>query len=97
MALVFSGLAYGGIEVFLLNLLLKKVLDGDMAKSVILLLVKLMSYAGAIALIYFFFLESVKLLAIGYTIGVILSIPLILLFSKKNFKKEIPDKGDDNK
>ena len=30
----------------------------------------------------------------GYTIGVIVSIPLILLFSKKT-KKEIPNKGDD--
>jgi hypothetical protein len=32
-------------------------------------------------------MESVKSLAIGYTIGVIVSIPLILFFSKKNTEK----------
>jgi UPF0716 family protein affecting phage T7 exclusion len=53
-----------------------------------------MSYGAALLLIYFFFMEAVKFLAIGYTIGVIVSIPLILLFSKKT-KKEIPNKGDD--
>ena len=43
-------------------------------------------------------MEAVKFLAIGYTLGVIVSIPLILFFSKKNTektKKEIPNKGDD--
>jgi lipid-A-disaccharide synthase-like uncharacterized protein len=57
-----------------------------------------MSYGAALLLIYFFFLDSVKFLAIGYTIGVIVSIPLILLFSKRNSektKKQISSEGDD--
>lgn len=97
MALIFSGVAYGFLEVFLLNLLLKNALKGKMTNSVIYLFVKLASYAAALALIYFFFLDSVKNLAIGYTAGVIISIPVILLISKKNDKNLIPDKGDDNK
>ena len=44
-------------------------------------------------------MESVKLLAIGYTIGVIVSIPLILLASKKKNEKtkQTSNKGDDKK
>lgn len=97
MALIFSGVAYGILEVFLLNLLLIFVLKGDMKKSVIFLFLKLISYAVALALIYFFFLDSVKYLAIGYTAGVIISIPLILLTSKKNDNKAKSSKGDDTK
>ena len=98
MALIFSGIAYGILEVFLLNLLLKSALKGNMTKSVVFLFLKLISYAVALALIYFFFLESVKYLAIGYTVGVIISIPFILLISKKNNdNKKIPSEGDDNK
>ena len=97
MALILSGIAYGFLEVFLLNILLKNALKGNMTKAVISLLIKFASYGAAFALIYFFFLESVKFLAIGYTIGVILSIPLILLLSKKNNKKQTSNEGDDNK
>ncbi len=97
MALIFSGVAYGILEVFLLNLLLKNALKGNMKNSVIFLFVKLFSYAVALVLIYFFFLNSVKYLAIGYTVGVIISIPGILLISKKNDKKSVSSKGDDNK
>ena len=44
-------------------------------------------------------MESVKLLAIGYTIGVIVSIPIILLVSKKKDKisKQTSNEGDDKK
>ena len=98
MAFILSGIAYGILEVFLLHILLKSALSGDLKKSILPLFIKLMSYGAALLLIYFFFMESVKFLvkslAIGYTIGVIVSIPLILLFSKKT-KKEIPNKGDD--
>lgn len=97
MSFIFSGVAYGFLEVFLLNLLLKNVLKGSMTNSVILLFVKLASYAAALALIYFFFMDDVKHLAIGYTVGVIISIPVILLISKKNNKKSVSSKGDDNK
>ena len=97
MALILSGVAYGILEVFLLNLLLKNALKGNMKISVIFLFVKLFSYAVALMLIYFFFLNSVKYLAIGYTVGVIISIPAILLISKKNDKSTLPSKGDDNK
>jgi lipid-A-disaccharide synthase-like uncharacterized protein len=97
MAFIFSGVAYGFLEVFLLNLLLKNVLKGSMTNSVILLFVKLASYAAALALIYFFFMDDVKYLATGYTVGVVISIPVILLILKKNDKKSLPSKGDDNK
>ena len=97
MALILSGVAYGILEVFLLNLLLKNALKGNMKISVIFLFVKLFSYAVALMLIYFFFLNSVKYLAIGYTVGVIISIPAILLISKKNDKSTLPIKGDYNK
>lgn len=97
MAFIFSGVAYGFLEVFLLNLLLKNVLKGSMTNSVILLFVKLASYAAALALIYFFFMDDVKYLAIGYTVGVVISIPVILLILKKNDKKSLSSKGDDNK
>ena len=97
MALIFSGVAYGILEVFLLNLLLKNALKGNMKNSVIFLFLKLFSYVVALILIYFFFLNSVKYLAIGYTVGVIISIPAILLISKKNDKRTLPSKGDDNK
>lgn len=97
MALIFSGIAYGILEITLLNFLLKNVLKGNMINSVIFLLLKLFSYAVALILIYFFFMESVKNLVIGYTLGVVLSVPGILLFSKKGNKKIIPGKGDDNK
>ena len=97
MALIFSGVAYGILEVFLLNLLLKNALKGNMKNSVIFLFLKLFSYVVALILIYFFFLNSVKYLAIGYTVGVIVSIPAILLISKKNDKITLPSKGDDNK
>lgn len=97
MTLIFSGVAYGILEVFLLNLLLKNALKGNMKNSVIFLFLKLFSYAAALILIYFFFLNSVKYLAIGYTVGVIVSIPAILLISKKNDKSTLPSKGDDNK
>lgn len=100
MALILSGVAYGILEVFLLHLLLKSALSGDLKKTILPLFIKLLSYGGALLLIYFFFMESVKFLAIGYTAGVIISIPLILLFSKKNSKNnenEIFNKGDDNK
>ncbi len=97
MALIFSGVAYGILEVFLLNLLLKNALKGNMKNSVIFLFLKLFSYVVALILIYFFFLNSVKYLAIGYTVGVIISIPAILLISKKNDKSTLPSKGDDNK
>ena len=97
MALIFSGVAYGILEVFLLNLLLKNALKGNMKNSVIFLFLKLFSYVVALILIYFFFLNSVKYLAIGYTVGVIVSIPAILLISKKNDKSTLPSKGDDNK
>ena len=97
MTLILSGVAYGILEVFLLHILLKSALSGDLKKSILPLFIKLMSYGAALLLIYFFFMESVKFLAIGYTLGVILSIPLILFFSKKNekTKKEISIEGDD--
>ena len=98
MAFILSGIAYGILEVFLLHILLKSALSGDLKKSILPLFIKLMSYGAALLLIYFFFMEAVKFLAIGYTLGVIVSIPLILFFSKKNTektKKEIPNKGDD--
>ena len=97
MTLILSGVAYGILEVFLLHILLKSALSGDLKKSILPLFIKLMSYGAALLLIYFFFMESVKFLAIGYTLGVIVSIPLILFFSKKNekTKKEISIEGDD--
>ena len=98
MAFILSGIAYGILEVFLLHILLKSALSGDLKKSILPLFIKLMSYGLWPLLIYFFFMEAVKFLAIGYTLGVIVSIPLILFFSKKNTektKKEIPNKGDD--
>ena len=100
MALILSGGAYGILEVFLLHILLKSALSGDLKKAILPLFIKLMSYGVALLLIYFFFMESVKFLAIGYTIGVIVSIPLILLASKKNSEKtqkQISSEGDDNK
>ena len=100
MALILSGVAYGILEVFLLHILLKSALSGDLKKAILPLFIKLISYGAALLLIYFFFMESVKFLAIGYTLGVIISIPLILLTSKKNSektKKQIPNKGDDKK
>ena len=87
MAFILSGVAYGILEVFLLHILLKSALSGDLKKSILPLFIKLFSYGAALLLIYFFFMESVKLLAIGYTIGVIVSIPVILLISKKNEQK----------
>lgn len=98
MAFILSGIAYGILEVFLLHILLKSALSGDLKKSILPLFIKLMSYGAALLLIYFFFMESIKFLAIGYTLGVIVSIPLILFFSKKNTektKKEISIEGDD--
>jgi membrane protein CcdC involved in cytochrome C biogenesis len=98
MALILSGVAYGILEVFLLHLLLKSALSGNLKKTILPLFIKLMSYGAALLLIYFFFLDSVKFLAIGYTIGVIVSIPLILLFSKRKSektKKQISSEGDD--
>jgi len=98
MALILSGVAYGILEVFLLHLLLKSALSGNLKKTILPLFIKLMSYGAALLLIYFFFLDSVKFLAIGYTIGVVVSIPLILLFSKRNSektKKQISSEGDD--
>ena len=87
MAFILSGVAYGILEVFLLHILLKSALSGDLKKSILPLFIKLLSYGATLLLIYFFFMESVKLLAIGYTIGVIVSIPVILLISKKNEQK----------
>ena len=87
MAFILSGVAYGILEVFLLHILLKSALSGELKKSILPLFIKLLSYGAALLLIYFFFMESVKLLAIGYTIGVIVSIPVILLISKKNEQK----------
>lgn len=100
MTLILSGVAYGILEVFLLHILLKSALSGDLKKTILPLFIKLLSYGAALLLIYLFFMESVKFLAIGYTIGVIVSIPLILLISKKNSdktKKQFSNKGDDNK
>ena len=100
MTFILSGVAYGILEVFLLHILLKSALSGDLKKTILPLFIKLMSYGVALLLIYFFFMESVKFLAIGYTIGVIVSIPLILLASKKSSEKtqkQISNEGDDNK
>jgi hypothetical protein len=100
MALILSGVAYGILEVFLLHILLKSALSGDLKKTILPLFIKLLSYGAALLLIYLFFMESIKFLAIGYTIGVIVSIPLILLISKKNSdktKSQISSEGDDNK
>lgn len=98
MTFILAGVAYGISEVFLLHILLKSALSGDLKKAVLPLFIKLLSYGAALLLIYFFFMEAVKLLAIGYTIGVIVSIPIILLISKKNEEKnQISNKGDDNK
>ena len=100
MALILSGGAYGILEVFLLHILLKSALSGDLKKAILPLFIKLMSYGVALLLIYFFFMETVKFLAIGYTIGVIISIPIILLISKKNERKaknQISNEGDDKK
>ena len=100
MTLILSGVAYGILEVFLLHILLKSALSGDLKKTILPLFIKLLSYGAALLLIYLFFMESVKFLAIGYTIGVIVSIPLILLISKKNSdktKSQISSEGDDNK
>lgn len=100
MAFILSGVAYGILEVFLLHILLKSALSGDFKKTILPLFIKLLSYGAALLIIYLFFMESVKFLAIGYTIGVIVSIPVILLISKKNeekTKKQISSEGDDNK
>lgn len=100
MTLILSGVAYGILEVFLLHILLKSALSGDLKKTILPLFIKLLSYGAALLLIYLFFMESVKFLAIGYTIGVIVSIPFILLISKKNSDKtkpQISSEGDDNK
>ena len=100
MAFILSGVAYGILEVFLLHTLLKSALSGDFKKTILPLFIKLLSYGAALLIIYLFFMESVKFLAIGYTIGVIVSIPVILLISKKNeekTKKQISSEGDDNK
>ena len=99
MTFIISGVAYGILEVFLLHILLKSALSGDLKKSILPLFIKLMSYGAALLLIYFFFIESVKLLAIGYTIGVVISILVILLISKKKDKnlKQTSNEGDDKK
>ena len=55
MAFILSGIAYGILEVFLLHILLKSALSGDLKKSILPLFIKLMSYGAALLLIYFFF------------------------------------------
>ena len=97
MIFIISGALYSAFEVALLSLVLKNVLKGNMTNSVIFLLLKFISYGAAFSLVYFFFMESVKLLGIGYAAGVVAAIPVILLFSKRNDKKETSNKGDDNK
>ncbi len=97
MVFIISGALYGAFEVALLSLVLKNVLKGNMTNSVIFLLAKFISYGVAFSLVYFFFMESVKLLGIGYAAGIVAAIPVILLLSKRNNEKENSSKGDDNK
>lgn len=97
MAFIISGALYSALEVALLSVILRNVLKGKMTNSVIFLFIKFISYGAAFALIYFFFMEAVKLLAVGYTAGVLISIPVILFLSKKNNKNQTSNEGDDKK
>ncbi len=97
MLYVFSGIVFGLLDIFLLDLLLKAALNGNMIKTISFFMLKFLSYGVAFALVYFFFLSSIKLLVLGYSIGFIVTIPFILLRLKKNNNILKSGKGDDTK
>ncbi len=97
MLFIISGIIFAAFDIFILDLLLKAALNGDMIKTLIFFMLKFLSYGAAFAIVYFFFLSSIKLLVIGFSIGLFTAMPIILLRYKKNSKKlKKSDKGDDS-
>ncbi len=81
----------GGLQTYLLSIVLKSALNGDIKSAALALLGKFVCYGIAFALLWFFFMESVLYAAVGFIVGVVMSIIVIAIRSFRNKS----DEGDD--
>ena len=79
----------GAVQVVLLSKLLKTALSGDLSKTLVYLLLKIMCYGAVFGVIYFFFMEDIYYAAAGFPVGLIVALVILLIKSKKQ------GKGDD--
>lgn len=83
-------------QFFVLKFLLENVLDGNMKKTVLLLLMKLALYGAVLPVIFFVLKENILLSAAGFCVGLPGAVAVFavknILFSKN---KKSDGKGDD--
>ena len=79
----------GAVQVVLLSKLLKTALSGDLSKTLVYLLLKIMCYGAVFVVLYFFFMEDIYYAAAGFPVGLIVALAILLIKSKKQ------GKGDD--
>ena len=79
----------GAVQVVLLSKLLKTALSGDLRKTLVYLLLKILCYGAVFVVLYFFFMEDIYYAASGFPVGLIVALAILLIKSKKQ------GKGDD--
>ncbi len=94
-ALVFCAVI-GALQTVLLSVVLKGALGGKMKETLVAFLLKFITYSIGFAVLYFFFLDHIYYAAAGFIAGVIISVCIVALKSKKGTaKSEDENKGDD--
>lgn len=73
----------GAVQVVLLNRLIKFALSGEFNKTLVYLLVKMLCYAAVFGVIYIFFKDYVYYAAVGFPVGLIVALAILLIKSKK--------------
>lgn len=81
----------GGLQTYLLSVVLKGAMTGNAKKACFALLGKFFGYGIALSLLWFLFMDSVFYAAAGFIIGVVASVIVIAVKGFLNKSKE----GDD--
>lgn len=89
----------GVAEAFLLNLLIKGALSGNIKKTAAFLFLKLLIYAAAVSVIMLFFQNYIIKAALGYCLGLpgaVLIFTAVSIFKNKKGGKGENGNGSDN-
>ncbi len=84
----------GGLQAVLLSVVVKGALGGKMKATLISLLLKFLVYAIGFSVLYFFFMQSIYYAAAGFIAGVVASVVIIAVKTRKD-NSAVTKKGDD--
>ena len=87
----------GGLQTYILSVVLKGALSGNMKSTLLALLGKFFCYGVALALLWFLFMDDIIYGAAGFVVGVVASVIGVAVKSRKTkTNNESSDKGDDS-